>query len=355
MGSVNFTKKLAITSIFSVSLFYNPLVWAESNLHYSPFEIKVGGTGGTNLTEVKENLGIPTVTQTAGQSQELVMSQKAVTDAIAAGSGGGIVVTQETGQSTTMVMSQKAVTDAIDLVTPNTVVQTTGQSTEDVMSQKAVTDAIGLITPHTVVQTTGQSTEDIMSQKAVTDAIDNIPSVDIVQTTGQSLTAVMSQKAVTDAMLTAQTILNMVYPVGSIYMSTGSTSPALLFGGGWERIEDKFLLASGPTYTSGGSGGSENVTLTESNLPSHTHGFSATTGSSGSHTHNVGWDQDGSSGSVRYTVHHKGASGAQGTGPTSSSGSHTHSVSGTTNATGSGTSFSIMPPYISVNMWKRIS
>ena len=28
--------------------------------------------------------------------------------------------------------------------------------------------------------------------------------------------------------------LNMVYPVGAIYMSTISTSPATLFGGTWE-------------------------------------------------------------------------------------------------------------------------
>ena len=51
------------------------------------------------------------------------------------------------------------------------VVQTTGESTADVMSQKAVTDAIAGVTPPTVVQTIGQSTTNVMSQKATTDMI----------------------------------------------------------------------------------------------------------------------------------------------------------------------------------------
>ena len=35
------------------------------------------------------------------------------------------------------------------------------------------------------------------------------------------------------------------YPVGSIYMSVNSTDPSTLFGGSWEQIQDRFLLASG--------------------------------------------------------------------------------------------------------------
>lgn len=45
------------------------------------------------------------------------------------------------------------------------------------------------------------------------------------------------------------------YPVGSLYMSGNSTSPASLFGGSWERIQDKFLVGAGGSfapYTSGG-------------------------------------------------------------------------------------------------------
>ena len=42
-----------------------------------------------------------------------------------------------------------------------------------------------------------------------------------------------------------------IYPVGSIYISAASTSPATLFGGTWEQIKDTFLLAAGDTYTAG--------------------------------------------------------------------------------------------------------
>lgn len=66
-------------------------------------------------------------------------------------------------------------------------------------------------------------------------------------------------------------ILNAVYPVGSIYMSVNSTSPATLFGGTWERIQDTFLLASGDTYAAGATGGEVTHTLTVDEMPSHNH------------------------------------------------------------------------------------
>ena len=64
-------------------------------------------------------------------------------------------------------------------------------------------------------------------------------------------------------------ILNMCYPVGSIYTSTVNKSPAEFLGGTWEQIQGQFLLAAGTTpgtentYTAGSSGGSK----------SHTHGL----------------------------------------------------------------------------------
>lgn len=61
-----------------------------------------------------------------------------------------------------------------------------------------------------------------------------------------------------------------VYPVGSIYMSVTDTSPATLFGGTWERIQDRFLLAAGK-HVAGSTGGAENVTLTVEQMPSHNH------------------------------------------------------------------------------------
>lgn len=53
------------------------------------------------------------------------------------------------------------------------------------------------------------------------------------------------------------------FPVGYIYITTSSTSPAGTFGGTWERIKDKFLLAAGNTYTAGGTGGSADAVVVE--------------------------------------------------------------------------------------------
>ena len=38
------------------------------------------------------------------------------------------------------------------------------------------------------------------------------------------------------------------YPVGSIYMSYSSTSPASIFGGKWTQIKDRFLVGTGNSY-----------------------------------------------------------------------------------------------------------
>ena len=87
-------------------------------------------------------------------------------------------------------------------------------------------------------------------------------------------------------------LVDMVYPVGSIYMSVNSTSPATLFGGTWEQIKGRFLLGTGtPDDNSntgwgtnltwngtnkyneavGSTGGESLHTLTVAQMPSHSH------------------------------------------------------------------------------------
>lgn len=53
----------------------------------------------------------------------------------------------------------------------------------------------------------------------------------------------------------ASAIVNLIYPVGSIYMSVTDVRPELIFGGIWEQIKDRFLLASGDEYDNGATGG----------------------------------------------------------------------------------------------------
>lgn len=66
-----------------------------------------------------------------------------------------------------------------------------------------------------------------------------------------------------------KTLLDMVYPVGSIYLSVSGTDPQTLFGGTWARLEDVFLLAAGAKHPAGSTGGEEMHTLTVGEMPSH--------------------------------------------------------------------------------------
>lgn len=66
-----------------------------------------------------------------------------------------------------------------------------------------------------------------------------------------------------------KSLLDMVYPVGSIYLSVSGTDPQTLFGGTWARLEDVFLLAAGAKHAAGSTGGEEAHTITEGEMPSH--------------------------------------------------------------------------------------
>ena len=62
------------------------------------------------------------------------------------------------------------------------------------------------------------------------------------------------------------------WPVGSVYISYNSTSPASRFGGSWTAITGKFPYFNAGTST----GGSNTVTLTTSQMPRHNHAHSST-------------------------------------------------------------------------------
>ena len=64
-------------------------------------------------------------------------------------------------------------------------------------------------------------------------------------------------------------ILNSIYPIGSVYISTSAVSPADLFGGTWQRIQGRFLLGADSTYSAGSTGGEETHTLTVDEIPAH--------------------------------------------------------------------------------------
>ena len=116
-----------------------------------------------------------------------------------------------------------------------------------------------------------------------------------------------------DNVLTKSQLIDLFYPVGSIYTSMNSTSPKYMFGGEWTQIVDKFLYCSNSSEQVGGS-----KTITVDNLPAHGHNVSANTSSDGAHTHSVSANTS-SAGSHSHTY----------SGNTGSSGNHSHTFAGT--------------------------
>ena len=172
-------------------------------------------------------------------------------------------------------------------------------------------------------------------------------------------------------------IADLIYPVGSIYMSTTNINPSTLFGGTWEQIKDRFLLAAGDTYQNGTTGGEANHTLTINELPSHNH-TANTTVNSKELKGSMNVRQVGSSASNHYEIVMGTAGIVSKTGNVAWSGSHAlvkdgssinpcyfdtinynathnHTTSTSINATGGSKAHNNMPPYIAVYMYKRVS
>lgn len=131
---------------------------------------------------------------------------------------------------------------------------------------------------------------------------------------------------------TMKNIVDIIYPVGSVYMSVNDVDPSVIFGGVWEKIQNKFLLSSGDSYANGSTGGNT----------SHAHGVSSAyvlANASGNQFRFVeksvpGWYSNGyrnfASTAVSDAWQYYG-----------------WSLGGSTD------NGSSMPPYLVVNMWKR--
>jgi hypothetical protein len=127
---------------------------------------------------------------------------------------------------------------------------------------------------------------------------------------------------------TTKAIALLSYPVGAIYMSTVSTSPATLFGGTWEALGGRMLIGVNGTYAAGATGGAATHTLTKAELPSY--------------------DLDIYAGSYKLYYLQTTAAGGNGVGGLGTGGSAFNAKSG-----GSGAAHNNMPPYLAVYMWER--
>lgn len=148
---------------------------------------------------------------------------------------------------------------------------------------------------------------------------------------------------------------NKIYPVGSIYMSVNSTNPSTLFGGEWEQIEDKFLLACGTNHNNGETGGSADAIVVSHNhtQKGHNHDFGG-----GNlkvpRFENDNWvytskrEMNYKSGNYYYPY---STTNNGGIGETSNTGTETPTI----NNTGSSGTGKNMPPYLAVYVWVRIA
>lgn len=145
-------------------------------------------------------------------------------------------------------------------------------------------------------------------------------------------------------------LLNLIYPVGSIYMSVNNVSPASFLGGTWVALQDRFLIGAGQQYAVNSTGGSTTHTLTTAEMPSHNHTFSGN--SLAAHSHNFGVFNADVSTRVDYLTEEAGTNwGTSFTKGIHSSGAM--AISGGISSTGSSQAHSIMNPYLAVYMWKR--
>lgn len=179
-------------------------------------------------------------------------------------------------------------------------------------------------------------------------------------------------------------VVDVIYPVGSIYCSTSSENPGTLFGTGvWERIgAGRCLVDAGEGFVAGSQGGSDKCQLTANELPPHSHSVSVS--QSGNHAHTRGSmnitggfsaSRRGAAGQDRFdgaffegwrwnaairsgggddwgSYFNFDASRAW-TGETSWNGTHSHVAQ--IGNTGGGNAFSVRNPYMAVYMWKRVS
>ncbi|MGL4628853.1 MAG: phage baseplate protein [Cetobacterium sp.] len=171
--------------------------------------------------------------------------------------------------------------------------------------------------------------------------------------------------------------------MNSVFILLDNSNPATLFPGTtWQKQEGRFLQGTSGSESAGGTGGASTVTLTTSHLPAHNHTGSVTIASAGEHRHQVdnhthtqpthvhkdnrgvtptsgsGWSRDSNyntSGASENTSS-SGGDNTGGSAPnTNTTGSHGHNATLSISNAGSGNSFSIIPPYLRVNIWKRLT
>lgn len=162
-------------------------------------------------------------------------------------------------------------------------------------------------------------------------------------------------------------VCDLVYPVGSIYLTVNSSDPSSLFGGNWERIQGRFLLGADGDYPSGTMGGSSSVTsggpsdnatgeasgntgsttLTMEQIPSHNHRSRGSTFVEGGSGAGSVASMNFAAGNYKRYHYETTLETGGGQGHAHTLNAHTHTLNAHTHPV------TVMPPYLAVSIWKR--
>lgn len=137
-----------------------------------------------------------------------------------------------------------------------------------------------------------------------------------------------------------------IVPAGGIMLWSGAANT---IPNGWvlcdgsnntPDLRDRFVVGAGGAYPVGDTGGADSITLSLSQIPSHSHDVSGlTTNTAGEHSHSYTKTKDSFAGSAGV-----GSTDPE-TGTTGKAGSHSHIITGTLGSTGGGQSHENRPPY----------
>lgn len=131
-------------------------------------------------------------------------------------------------------------------------------------------------------------------------------------------------------------IFEMVYPIGSIYISTAYATPKDLFGfGEWELMKDRFLISAGDAFLAGTTGGSRYHSHTLNN------GYAMI-----ETTNNyLQYREKAASFTPTWAIAGTGSAGM----------APPHAATAGTQLGGSADTTDVLPPYLVVYIWKRVA